>query len=74
LPHLGEGQGRDDVAWHFAAWLTRDLGLSDESALPWLEEWDAGNRPPKGSDRLREITANARRYGQHAVNCGVDGR
>jgi hypothetical protein len=71
LPHLGEGQGRDDVAYNFAAWLTRDMQLSDDDALPWLVEWDKGNTPPKGEDRLREILKNAREYGQRAFGCGL---
>lgn len=71
LPNLCEGQGRDDVAFGFAAWLVRDMGLSDEVALGWLEIWDAGNRPPKGRDRLAEIVRNARDYGQHEIGCAL---
>jgi hypothetical protein len=72
LPHLGVGQGRDAVAYHFAAWLARDLALGDEPALAWLERWDAGNRPPKGSAALAEILKNARQYGQNDVGCGLN--
>jgi putative DNA primase/helicase len=71
LPNLALGQGRDDVAYRFACFLIRDLGLSDEAAVPWLAEWDQSNDPPKGSDALREIIGNARRYGRHAVGCGL---
>jgi hypothetical protein len=71
LPHLGEGQGRDDVAYHFACWLTRDLALDDARALQWLARWDAGNRPPKGPDRLVEILESARRYGRKPVGAGL---
>jgi hypothetical protein len=70
LPRLGEGQGRDTVAFGFAAWLVRDLGLTDGEALPWLICWDAGNQPPKGVDRLREILANVHHYGQNAYGSG----
>src|SRR5262249_34513538 len=49
LPHLAEGQGRDDVAFSFAAFLVRDLALPDHVALPWLSAWDGGNAPPKGA-------------------------
>jgi hypothetical protein len=70
LPNLGEGQGRDDVAFHFAAWLVRDLALDDGTALQWLEQWDTGNSPPKGPERLAEIVKNARAYGQRPVGCG----
>jgi hypothetical protein len=71
LPHLGEGQGRDDVAFHFAAFLVRDLALSDDTALGWLGLWDEGNRPPKGRERLAEILRNAKQYGQRPVGCGL---
>jgi hypothetical protein len=74
LPNLCEGQGRDDVAFQFAAWLVRDLDLSDAAALPWLEQWDQRNEPPKGTDRLRSILTNARRYGTHPIACGTDWR
>jgi hypothetical protein len=63
LPNLGEGQGRDNVAFTFACFLVWDLALSDEEALPYLEQWDQGNRPPKGRERLLEILGNARTYG-----------
>jgi hypothetical protein len=72
LPNLGEGQGRDDIAYNFAAFLVRDLALADEAALWWLGEWDRGNRPPKGEDRLREILASAHEYGRRPYGCGLD--
>lgn len=72
LPNLGEGQGRDDVAYRFACWLVRDLALDDEVALAWLTRWDAGNNPPKGEARLREILADAHRYGRSTVGCGLE--
>jgi hypothetical protein len=71
LPNLGEGQGRDDVAYQFTCWLVRDLGLADDVALQWLRIWDAGNRPPKGDGRLREILASAHRYGQREYGAGL---
>jgi hypothetical protein len=72
LPNLGEGQGRDDVAYHFAAFLCRDLALAEDVALDWLRRWDQGNNPPKGEAALREILANALRYGRNLVGCGRD--
>jgi hypothetical protein len=71
LPNLAEGQGRDDVAYHFACFLVRDLQLADDIALGWLERWDAGNSPPKGEARLREIIASAHAYGHHAYGSGL---
>lgn len=73
LPHLGEGQGRDDVAYKFACWLVRDMKLSDQDALPWLDRWDCGNSPAKGKEALTEIMSNARKYGQRPVGCGLNG-
>jgi hypothetical protein len=73
LPHLGVGQGRDDVAYGFACWLVRDLNLSDAEALPWLEQWDVGNTPPKGRERLTEILKSAHTYGQRAYGSGLNG-
>jgi hypothetical protein len=67
LPHKSLGEGRDDVAFGFAAWLVRDLALPDHVALPWLEAWDSGNSPPKGKDRLAVILKNARTYGQKQI-------
>ena len=71
LPNLGQGQGRDDVAFQFACWLVRDLQLSDEVALGWLQRWDTGNQPPKGGTRLKEILAGAHAYGRNAYGCGL---
>jgi hypothetical protein len=70
LPHRAEGQGRDDVAYNLAAFLGRDLALSDETALAWLDRWDQGNSPPKGAGRLREILADAHKYGKRPLGCG----
>jgi hypothetical protein len=70
LPHLQEGQGRDDAAFKYGAFLVRDLWRPDDEALRWLVEWDAGNKPPKGEDRLREILGNAHAHGQNAYGAG----
>jgi hypothetical protein len=66
LPNLGEGQGRDDVAYNFAAFLVRDMEVSDSVALEWLEQWDAHNTPPKGKAALEKVVANAHSYGRHS--------
>jgi hypothetical protein len=71
LPHLAEGGGRDGVAYHFAAFLARDLNQADDVCLAWLEAWDQGNRPPKGRTSLQEILLNARKYGKHAYGSGL---
>jgi hypothetical protein len=67
LPHLGEGQGRDDVGYRFAAFLLRDLALPRDLASDWLSRWDAGNHPPKGKAAIDRWLANAARYGRRAV-------
>jgi hypothetical protein len=71
LPHLREGAGRTRVAFAFGAWLVRDLERSDDVAMEWLVQWDAGNSPPLGRDRLAEILADARAYGTSAYGCGL---
>jgi hypothetical protein len=68
---LGEGTGRDNYGFIFAAFLVRDLGLSDAEALPWLEEWDGRNAVAKGPDCLRKLLASARAYGRHAYGSGL---
>jgi hypothetical protein len=72
LPNLAKGQGRDDVAFRFAAWLVRDMEVADSIALDWLERWDSGNNPPKGREALTEILKNAHAHGQHPIGAGVD--
>jgi hypothetical protein len=59
------------VAYQFASFLARDLALGDAVALAWLQRWDSGNRPPKGTAALTEILANARRYGRNPVGYGL---
>jgi hypothetical protein len=71
LPNRSAGEHRDDIAYQFAAFLARDLCIPDVEALGWLERWDAGNTPPKGTDRLCEIIASAHAYGQHAYGHGL---
>jgi hypothetical protein len=71
LPNLGEGQGRDDVAFRAACWLVRDMQLPDETALGWLRQWDGSNRPPKGEEALRKAVGNAHTYGQSPYGCGL---
>jgi hypothetical protein len=71
LPNLSEGQGRDTVAFGFAAFLVRDLALDDDIALQCLQRWDEGNDPPKGEARLAEIIRSAHDYGRQQYGCGL---
>jgi hypothetical protein len=70
-PNSSAGQGRDDIAYRLASKLVRDLRVSDDIALLWLERWDAKNNPPKGSDRLKEIIRSAHAYGQRDYGSGL---
>src|SRR5262249_30429660 len=74
LANLTAGQGRSRVAFGFAAWLARDLGLPDAVALPWLRAWDQGNAPPLGEAALEDVLRCAREYGRHAIGSGLEGR
>ncbi len=71
LPNLGEGQGRDDVGFHLACFLVRDLRLSDEQAATWLERWDNNNVPPKGEAAINKWIASAHAYGRNEYGCGL---
>lgn len=71
IPNLDDGQGRDNVAFNFLAFMVRDLALSDADALRYAGEWDADNRPPKGPERLREILANVHEYARNPVGSGL---
>lgn len=74
LPNLGAGEGRHKVAFGFAAWLVRDLGVDDHAAVLWLNAWDLGNTPPMGLEELVEVVACAREYGHNPVGCGLGGK
>jgi hypothetical protein len=67
LPHLGPGQGRHRVAYGFACWLQRDLGLSEAAAISYLSEWDSANSEPLGDRELAKIAASALKYGKKPI-------
>jgi hypothetical protein len=69
---LGEGQHRDDHGYNFAAFLVRDMALTDAEALPWMREWDGRNAVAKGEAQLQKLLASARAYGRNAVGCGLN--
>lgn len=71
LPNLGEGEGRDDVAFRFAAFLVRDMARPESEALDWLYIWDSRNNPPKGRERLVQIIKNATIYGRNPIGIGL---
>jgi putative DNA primase/helicase len=72
VPNLGEGQGRDDLAYTLLSWLARDMHLDDAVALDWAETWDCHNTPPKGRERLAEILVNVHQYGQQGYGSGLE--
>ncbi len=74
LPNRGEGQGRHEVAFGFAAWLARDMHLPDDVALRWLGEWDSGNSAGLGGDELAKILRCAHEYGRRGYGSGVIGK
>lgn len=58
--------GRNTQAFNAACALVQDFLLPDAEALPILKRWDTdANNPPLGSDELREVLANARKYANH---------
>jgi hypothetical protein len=69
---LGVGQHRDDYAFSFACFLSRDLALSDDVCMAWLAEFDRRQAAQKGETRLKEILDNARKYGKCPVGCGLN--
>jgi hypothetical protein len=72
--NLGVGEQRHGFAYRFAAFLVRDLRLSDEAALDWLRKWDDGNRSPLGEGELRQQIDCAHKYGKHGYGSGCSGR
>lgn len=72
LPRRSVGEGRRQVGFGFAAWLTHDLALSDTVALPWLVEWNAGNVPPLSEAQLLDVLRCGREYGRNPVGCGLE--
>jgi hypothetical protein len=67
LPRLGAGQGRHRVAYGFAAWLLRDLGLGERAALSYLAMWDSTNAVTLGDLELSKIAASAVKYGRRPL-------
>jgi hypothetical protein len=71
--NLGVGEHRHDVAYRLAAYLVRDLRLSDEAALHSLRQWDCGNRSPLGEGELTKQIDCAHKYGKHGYGSGCGG-
>ncbi len=71
VPRRAAGQNRNEAGYIFACFLVRDLELSDADALPWLEQWNAGNAPPYPDTKLRALLVEAHQYGRRPIGSGM---
>jgi hypothetical protein len=60
--------GRNCKAFQNAAYLTKNLGLTEEQAWPILQQWNRKNRPPLPAWELHQALRNAHIYGRHRVD------
>jgi hypothetical protein len=60
--------GRNARAFQNAAYLVRNLGLTEAQAWSILQQWNRGNRPPLSQWELRQTLRNARIYGRHRTD------
>lgn len=65
--------GRNCKAFQNSAFLLKNLGLTEEQALPILQQWNRKNRPPLPQYELRRALQNAKIYGRHPVEGKVRG-
>lgn len=63
-PSVSKG-GRNARAFQNAAYLTKNLGLTEAQAWPILQQWNFKNRPPLPQWELRQTLRNAKIYGRH---------
>ena len=66
-PSAGKG-GRNARAFQNAAYLVKNLGLTEAQAWPILQKWNRGNRPPLSQWELRQTLRNGRIYGRHRTD------
>jgi len=59
--------GRNHKAFQNAAYLLKNLGLTEEQAWPILRHWNCKNKPALPEWELRQALRNANVYGRHAV-------
>jgi hypothetical protein len=71
-PAVSRG-GRNSKAFQNAAYLLKNLGLTEEQAWPILQQWNRKNRPPLPERELRQALRNAAIYGRHPVEGKVAG-
>ena len=70
MKYLG---GRNHKAFQNAAYLLKNLGLTEGQAWPILRHWNCKNKPPLPEWELRQALRNANIYGRHPVNNKVAG-
>lgn len=56
---------RNSKAFQHAAYLVKNLALTEEQAWPILREWNLKNKPPLAEMELRQALRNANIYGRH---------
>jgi hypothetical protein len=69
---LRNGDGRNDACYRLSCFLLRDLGLDDEMARQWVEDWNRSNVDPLGAHEVDSTMASARRNGQRTIASGID--
>ncbi|MCP4261016.1 MAG: hypothetical protein GY774_26420 [Planctomycetes bacterium] len=57
--------GRNHKAFQNAAYLLKNLGLTEEQAWPILRHWNCKNKPPLPEGELCQTLRNAGIYGRH---------
>jgi len=65
--------GRNHKAFQNAAYLLKNLGLTEEQAWPILRHWNCKNKPPLPEWELRQALRNASIYGKHKAGKKVAG-
>jgi len=60
--------GRNCKTFQNSAYLLKNLGLTQEQALPILQQWNRRNRPPLPEWELRQVLRNANIYGGRQVD------
>jgi hypothetical protein len=60
--------GRNARAFQNAAYLVKNLGLTEAQAWPIFQQWNCKNKPPLPQWELRQTLRNARIYGRHRTD------
>jgi len=71
-PGVSKG-GRNCRVFQNAAYLLKNLELTEEQTWPVLQQWNRKNRPPLPERELRQALRNASIYGRHPAGNKVVG-